>query len=143
MRWLQVLDQELIVLIAVRPVELHFGVGRRARVSLRVSMHQLPGLIEDQRIALKAHLLISSCMLAALGAFPVWLLQNHEYTVIIRLRGLQLLFQIHFLPCKLLVTPCHLQIGALRHFRCLDHRVARLDARLLDLRLLSGGLTHG
>ena len=83
MRRLQVLDQELIILMAVSSVELHFGMGWCGRISLCFGVHELAGLVKDQCVALIAHLLVPSTMLAALGALPVWLLQNHEYAVII------------------------------------------------------------
>ena len=143
MCWLQVLYQELIILIAVSSIELHFCVGRRGRVRLRVGVHELAGLVKDQRVTLIAHLLVPSSMLAALGALPVWLRQNHEYTVVVRLCILKLLFQIHLLASELLIAASHLEIGALGHLGSLDHWVAGLDACLLDLSLLTGGLADG
>lgn len=139
-RGLQVLNQELIILMAVGSVKLHFGIGWRGRISLCFSVHELASLVKDQCVALIAHLLVSSTMLAALGALPVWLLQNHEYAVIVCLCILKLLFQIHLLACELLIAASHLEIGALGHLGRLNHWVAGLDARLLDLSLLPGGL---
>ena len=140
MRRLQVLDQELIILMAVSSVELHFGMGWCGRICLCFGVHELAGLVKDQSVALIAHLLVPSAVLAALGALPVWLLQNHEYAVIICLCILKLLFQIHLLTCELLIAASHLEVGALGHLGSLNHWVAGLDARLLDLPLLPGGL---
>ena len=143
MRRLQVLDQELIILMAVSSVELHFGLGWCSRISLCFGVHELAGLVKDQRVALIAHLLVPSTMLAALGALPVWLLQNHEYAVIICLCILKLLFQIHLLACELLIAASHLEIGALGHLGSLNHWVTGLDTCLLDLSLLPDGLADG